>query len=81
MENSECVTEFRVNEHDLPALAEALLIPDVFKCRQRSTSDGMEGLCMLLRSLTCLPLSIFGHGRALWKTYTGAKHGDKRGDR
>ena len=51
MENSECVAEFRVNKHDLPALAEALQIPDVFKCRQRSISDGMEGLCMLLRRL------------------------------
>ena len=51
MENSECVAEFRIDKHHLPALAEALQIPDVFKCRQRSISDGMEGLCMLLRRL------------------------------
>ena len=46
-----CLAEFRVNKHDLPALTGALQIPDVFKCRQRSTCDGMEGLCMLLRRL------------------------------
>ena len=46
-----CCCQFRVNKHHLPALAAALQIPDVFKCRQRSTCDGMEGLCMLLRRL------------------------------
>ena len=32
IENSDCVAKFRVNKHDLPALAEAPHIPDVFKC-------------------------------------------------
>ena len=76
MENSECVAEFRVNKHDLPALAEALQISDVFKCRHRSISDGMEGLCMLLRRL-----SILGYDSTLWKTHTGTKHDYQRGDR
>ena len=51
MEDSECVAELRVHKHGLPALAEALQIPRVFRCRQRSISDGMEGLCTLLRRL------------------------------
>ena len=51
MEDSECVAELRVHKHGLPAPAEALQIPRVFRCRQRSISDGMEGLCTLLRRL------------------------------
>ena len=35
MEDSECVAAFRVHKHDLPALAEALQIPGVFRSRQR----------------------------------------------
>ena len=60
MEDSECVAEFRVHKHDLPALAEALQIARVFRCRQRLISVGMEGLCMLLRRLTypCLYLDM-----------------------
>jgi hypothetical protein len=49
MDPAECKAEFRFEKHDLPLLAEALGIPDVFKCEQRSICDGMEGLCMLLR--------------------------------
>ena len=51
MEDSECVAEFRVHKHDLPALAEALNIPNEFNLPQRSICDGMEGLCVLLRRL------------------------------
>ena len=47
-EDSECVAKFRVHKHSLPALAEALQISRVFRCRQRSIIDSMEGLCMLL---------------------------------
>ena len=32
-----------------PRLADALGIPPVIKCQQRSICDGTEGLCMLLR--------------------------------
>lgn len=32
MEDSECVAELRVHKHGLPALAEALQIPRVFRC-------------------------------------------------
>ena len=51
MDEAECKAEFRVQKRDLPALAEALLIPPSFKIHQRSVADGMEGLCMLLKRL------------------------------
>ena len=51
MENYECLSEFRVKKHDLPLLAEALQIPPVFICDQRSVVGGMEGLCMFLKRL------------------------------
>ena len=34
-----------------PRLADALGIPPVIKCQQRSICDGTEGLCMLLQRL------------------------------
>ena len=51
MDEAECKAEFRVQKRDLPALAEAFLIPQSFKIHQRSVADGMEGLCMLLKRL------------------------------
>ena len=51
MADSECISEFRVKKSDLPKLRDALQIPDSFTCYQKSVSDGMEGLCMLLRRL------------------------------
>ena len=45
------LSEFRVKKSDLPKLTDALQIPDSFTCYQNSVSDGMEGLCMLLRRL------------------------------
>ena len=41
--------DFRVEKQDIPRLADALGIPPVIKCQQRSICDGTEGLCMLLR--------------------------------
>lgn len=52
MDDSECLAEFRVHKRDIPALANHLRIPDNFYCQQRSVSDGIEGLCMLLRQDT-----------------------------
>ena len=49
MDPAECKAEFRFEKNDLPLFAEALGIPEVFKCGQRSVCDGMEGLCMVLR--------------------------------
>ena len=51
VDEAECKAEFRVEKSDLLQLADALLIPQIFKCDQRSECDGMEGLCMLLRRL------------------------------
>lgn len=51
VDEAECKAEFRVEKSDLPQLADALRIPQIFKCDQRSECDGMEGLCMLLRRL------------------------------
>ena len=47
----ECIAVFRVEKNDLPVLADALGIPPVFHCSQRSVFEGMEGLCMLLKRL------------------------------
>ena len=51
VDEAKCKAEFRVEKSDLPQLADALRIPQIFKCDQRSECDGMEGLCMLLRRL------------------------------
>ena len=52
MADSECRAEFRVNNRDLPHLAECLQIPDAFLCNQSSVCEGMEALCTLLRRLS-----------------------------
>ena len=49
----EYIAEFRMEKNDLPVLADALGVPPVFRCSQRSLFDGMEGLCMLLKRLAC----------------------------
>ena len=49
MDNSECKAEFRFRKGDIPMLAEALGIPETFTCSQGSVSDGIEGLCIMLK--------------------------------
>ena len=49
MNSADCKTEFRVEKADFPRLADALHIPAVFHCKQRSICDGLEGLCVLMR--------------------------------
>ena len=51
MDDAECLAEFRVKKRDLETLSDDLQIPCSFTCDQGSVSDGMEGLCMLLRRL------------------------------
>ena len=46
MNSADCKAEFRVEKVGLPRLADALRIPAVFHCKQRSICDG---LCVLLR--------------------------------
>ena len=41
--------EFPFEKRDLLQLIEALGIPEVFVCDQRSVCDGLEGLCIALR--------------------------------
>ena len=40
MEDGECLAEFQVKKRDIPALAEALQIPDWISCNQRSKAKG-----------------------------------------
>lgn len=49
---SECLAEFRCNKRDIDVLLDALQIPPVFECAQRSICDGKEALCILLRRLS-----------------------------
>ena len=51
-DNSECKAEFRFEKNDLPVLAEALQIPEIFKCKQGTVCDGMTGLCVVLKRFT-----------------------------
>ena len=50
-DESECKAEFRFEKNDLNVVAEALQIPDVFKCKQGTVCDGMTGLCIVLKRL------------------------------
>lgn len=45
----ECKAEMRFSKNDIPALAEALELPETFACSQRTVADKLEGLCLLLR--------------------------------
>ena len=49
MDEPECRYEFRVDKKDIPLLANALNLPETFKCSQRSVAGKIEGLCMLLK--------------------------------
>ena len=60
MADSECVSEFRVKKSYVLKLRDALKTPDSFTCYQKSVSDGMEGLCMLVRRLA-YPCVVHGH--------------------
>jgi len=52
MQESQCLSEFRVRKQDVHVLAEALQIPAVIRCEQRTVCDGVEALCMLLKRLS-----------------------------
>ena len=51
MNSADCKPELRVENADLPRIADALHISAVFHCKQRSICDGLEGLSVLLRRL------------------------------
>ena len=46
MEEPECRYEFRVDKRDIRLLANALNLPETFKCGQRSVAGKIEGLCI-----------------------------------
>lgn len=52
IEEPECKTKFRIEKKDLPRLADALQLPETFRCHQRTTADKLEGLCVLLRRMS-----------------------------
>ena len=50
-DDSKCRTDLRFGKQDLDLLGTHLQIPDVIVCSQRSVCEGMEGLCLLLKTL------------------------------
>ena len=50
MSESETKAEFRFATLELPCLAEALRIPDMFTCCKGTTASGLEGLCIILKT-------------------------------
>lgn len=51
IEKPECKSAFRVEKDDIPLLAEALQLPETFRCNQRTTAGKIEALCILLKRL------------------------------
>lgn len=49
MEDDECKAEFRFHKEDIPVLAEVLGLPETFTCSQGSVTNGVEGLCIMLK--------------------------------
>ena len=49
VDSAECKADFRIEKEDIPRLAQALQLPHVIKCEQRSICDNIEALCLLLR--------------------------------
>ena len=52
IDSAKCKAEYRIEKADLPRLAEALQLPPTFHCKQRTSFDSMEGLCMLLKRVS-----------------------------
>ena len=50
MDDSECLAAFRFHKSDVPVLFEALQLPQSFTCQQGTICDGIEGLCLTLRT-------------------------------
>ncbi|XP_028415880.1 uncharacterized protein LOC114539446 [Dendronephthya gigantea] len=61
----DCETMFRFRKEDMKRLSEALLLPEYYRCHQRTMSTSMEALMILLRRLAypnrwCDLSGIFG---------------------
>ena len=66
MEDVECKAEFRFHKEDILVLAEVLGLPETFTCSQGSVTNGIEGLCIMLKRFryTCRCSDLipcFGH--------------------
>ena len=46
---AEYIADFRVQKADIPQLADALRVPNIFRCSNGTVCDGLEGLCMLMK--------------------------------
>ncbi|XP_064653070.1 uncharacterized protein LOC135503424 [Lineus longissimus] len=49
--DEQCKAMFRFTKADISQLADALVIPPVYKCKHGCIASGHDGLCMLLRRL------------------------------
>lgn len=51
LDSRECKSKFRLEKDDIPFVADALQVPARFRCPQGTVSGGIEGFCILLKSL------------------------------
>ena len=51
LDSRECKSEFRLEKEDIPFVADALQVPARLRCPQGTVSGGIEGFCILLKSL------------------------------
>ena len=51
VDEEECLREFRVRKGDIPRLANFLVLPEIFKWKQRTVAEGIEGLCVVQKHL------------------------------
>jgi len=49
MDDAECKAEFRFQKDHIPVLAEILGLPETFTCSQGSLTNGIKGLCIMMR--------------------------------
>ena len=66
MDDAEFKAEFHFHKEDIPQLAEVLGLPETFTCSQGSVTNGIEGLCVMLKrfSYPCRYsdlIPLFGH--------------------
>ena len=56
IEEPECKTEFRIEKKDLPRLADALQLPETFRCQQRTTAEVGRAVCFAETYVVPLPV-------------------------
>ena len=73
MDDSECLAEFRFHTNDIPVLFEAWQLPQSFTCHQGTICDGIEALCITLRTI-CLPMQIQRFNSNIWTPSSRAEY-------